>query len=48
MNKSREIKKSSEKPIKEDSDRGKLMVEEERAVGSVSMDVFKYYSKLLH
>ena len=45
MNKSREVKKSSDKDIKEENDSGKLMVEEERAVGSVSFDVFKYYSK---
>jgi len=45
MNKSREVKKSSDKVIKEESERGKLMAEEDRAVGSVSFDVFKYYSK---
>lgn len=48
INKSREIKKSSEKAVKEDNDSGKLILEEERAVGAVSMDVFKYYSKKLY
>jgi ABC-type multidrug transport system fused ATPase/permease subunit len=43
VKKSREIKKSSEKPIKEENDSGKLIQEEERAVGSVSLEVFKYY-----
>jgi hypothetical protein len=48
VKKSREIKKSSDKPIKEENDSGKLIQEEERAVGSVSLEVFKYYSVLLY